>query len=57
MIENVNPGPGNYESVNLLSERGHYPISSSLGFGKRAFDKESRVVQFEHKAKNNYSKF
>jgi hypothetical protein len=57
MIENANPGPGNYESVNLLSERGHYPISSSLGFGKRAFDKESRVVQFEHKAKNDYSKF
>ena len=53
--ENVNPGPGNYESVNLLSERGHYPISSSLGFGKRAFDKEVRETQFEFRAKKNYS--
>lgn len=55
MKENVNPGPGNYESINLLSERGHYPISSSSGFGKRVFDKEKRVTQFEFKAKKNYS--
>jgi len=43
--------------VNLLSDRGHYPIDSTWGYGKRLFDKEKRVAQFEHKAKNNYSKF
>ena len=38
-LENTNPGPGNYESVNLMSEKGHYPVSSTWGFGKRVFDK------------------
>jgi hypothetical protein len=42
MSENVNPGPGNYESVNLLSDKGHYPVASTLGYGKRFFDKEKR---------------
>jgi hypothetical protein len=36
--ENTNPGPGNYESVNQLSDKGHYPVASTLGYGKRLFD-------------------
>lgn len=40
--------------MNPLSDRGHYPISKSSGFGKRLFDKERRIVEFEKKALKNY---
>jgi len=38
-LENINPGPGNYDSINNLDKEGHYSLSQSQGFGKRAFDK------------------
>jgi hypothetical protein len=37
--ENVNPGPGKYEEINNLSDRGQYTLTKSYGFGKRIFDK------------------
>lgn len=37
-----------------MSDRGHYILSRTSGEGKRLFDKESRVVKFEHEAKKNY---
>ena len=45
-LENVNPGPGMYEEINTLSDRGHYSVAKSHGFGKRIFDKEQRVAMF-----------
>ena len=56
-LENINPGPGNYESVNLMSEKGHYPVSSTWGFGKRAFDKERRETIFDFRARKDSSIF
>jgi hypothetical protein len=56
-LENVNPGPGNYESVNLLSDRGRYPVTSTQGYGKRVFDKETRENMFDFTARKNYSNF
>lgn len=44
ILENEVPGPGQYNDVNPLSDRGYYPITKSSGFGKRYFDKEKRVV-------------
>ena len=49
----MNPGPGNYEEINNLSDAGHYTLTKSNGLGKRIFDKEHRIVQFEHKAIKN----
>ena len=37
-----------------MSDKGHYPLSKSTGYGKRLFDKERRVVEFEKKATGNY---
>ena len=42
-LENLNPGPGQYNEINTLSDRGHYPLTKTNGFGKRFFDKETRV--------------
>lgn len=38
-----------------MSERGHYPVSSTAGYGKRAFDKERRETHFDFKARKNSS--
>ena len=46
IIENENPGPGRYKDVNNLSDRGHYTISKSTGYGKRIFSKERRIAEF-----------
>jgi hypothetical protein len=54
-FKNTVPGPGQYQEINMLSDKGHYPLSSSNGFGKRYFDKEMRVSKFEKEAKSNYT--
>lgn len=38
-----------------MSEKGHYPLSSTLGYGTRPFDKEKRETKFEFQAKKNSS--
>lgn len=53
--ENHNPGPGNYNEINNLSDKGYYTLTKSHGFGKRLFDKEKRVAQFERRASSNYN--
>ena len=40
--ENVNPGPGNYNNINQLNDKGSYTITRFQGHGKRILDKESR---------------
>ena len=52
----MNPGPGRYEEVNAMSDAGKYPLSQSMGGGKRFFDHERRVVKFEFNAKKNLSR-
>ena len=54
-IENKVPGPGKYETIDKLSNSGKYIPSTSTGYGKRYFDKEKRVSDFEFKAKKNYN--
>lgn len=54
-VENRNPGPGRYNDVQPLSDRGHYPISSSAGYGKRFFDKERRISKIEDQAIKNFN--
>ena len=53
MLENTIPGPGAYEQINNLSDRGHYTNSNMVGYGKRMFDKEHRVMEAEKKARKN----
>jgi hypothetical protein len=43
--------------VNLLSDRGHYPVASTLGYGKRLFDHEKRETLFDFKARKNSSTY
>lgn len=54
-IDNEVPGPGRYEEINNLSNEGKYLNTKSTGHGKRYFDKETRMIDFEHKAKKNYN--
>lgn len=46
ILEKEVPGPGAYHDINALSDRGHYPLSRTTGYGKRYFDKEHRVGKF-----------
>ena len=48
------PGPGTYENINTLSNSGKYINSRTIGSGKRYFDKERRVVEFDKKASKNF---
>ena len=54
-IENEVPGPGRYEEINKLSNSGQYLLSRTHGDGKRLFDHEKRVVDFEKKAKVDFN--
>lgn len=38
-----------------MSDSGRYPLSKSMGDGKRFFDHERRVVKFEFNARKNLS--
>ena len=42
ILENKNPGPGNYEQVSQLNDKGSYTLTRFQGHGKRILDKESR---------------
>ena len=47
------PGPGAYNEINTLSNSGKYISSRNTGYGKRFFDKEKRINEFDKKAYKN----
>lgn len=52
-LENINPGPGNYEEVSQLSDKGRYTVSRFQGNGQRLFDKNQRETLFDYRARKN----